>query len=183
MKPTFIFGRYTIGLFIKGYKKELDVEDIYNPLEEDRSKRLGGRLQKQWEKKLKKPEKGNYNPSLLKAIIPAFWVEILLLGFILAILTFLRLIQPRFLGCMLEYFRVGSSITKEEALYYAGGMVICNFLTMMITNHYFIMCFHFGMKLRVATCAIIYKKVRKLLNCIINVLKYQKNNICQRKNI
>lgn len=107
-------------------------------------------------------------------------MEILLLGFILAILTFLRLIQPRFLGCMLEYFRVGSSITKEEALYYAGGMVICNFMTMMITNHYFIMCFHFGMKLRVATCAIIYKKVGKLLlNSIINVLNYQKNIICQ----
>lgn len=37
--------RYTIGLFIKGYRKNLDVEDIYNPLTQDKSQLLGGRLQ------------------------------------------------------------------------------------------------------------------------------------------
>lgn len=154
------YCRYTIRLFIKGYKKELDVEDIYNPLKEDRSKLLGGRLQRQWEKEVKKAENGKYDPSLLKSLVRAFWIEGMLLGVLLVISDFgIRLNQPRLLGGMLEYFRVGTNSTREQALYYAGGMVILNFFSMMIMNHYMIMCFHFGMKLRVASCAVIYKKV------------------------
>lgn len=40
------FYRYTIGMFRKGYQKTLEVADLYNPLKEDRSKRLGDRLER-----------------------------------------------------------------------------------------------------------------------------------------
>lgn len=164
LKPPILSCRYTIGLFIKGYKKELDVEDIYNPLNQDRSKLLGGRLQRQWEKELKKAVKGNYDPSLLKAIVRVFWTEGMLLGVLLFISDFgVRLNQPRFLGGMLDYFRANTTTTKETALYYAGAMVAFNFINMIIMNHYMVMCFHFGMKLRVASCAIIYRKVSSFL--------------------
>lgn len=43
--PTYIYYRYTVGIFKKGYKKELDVDDLYNPLKSDRSTLLGDRLE------------------------------------------------------------------------------------------------------------------------------------------
>lgn len=111
-----------------------------------------------------KAKGGKYEPSLLKAMIRAFWPEAIVIGILLAITDFgIRLNQPTLLGGMLQYFRPGSLTTREEALYYAGGMVFCNLINMMLMNHYMIGAFHFGMKLRVASCAVIYKKVRYFL--------------------
>lgn len=139
----------------------MDVEDVYNPLKQDRSKLLGGRLQRQWEKEIKKSRNGKYDPSLIKAFIRAYWVEGSLLGVILVFSDLIiRLVQPRFLGGMLQYFAPGNATTtKEQGLYYAGAMVACNLLTMLLLNHYMLCCMHFGMKLRVAACAVVYEKV------------------------
>lgn len=107
-----------------------------------------------------KAKNGKYSPSLLKAMVRAFWTEGIVLGILLAISDIgVRLNQPRLLGGMLSYFKPGTLTTRDEALFYAGGMVACNLLNMMLMNHYMINCFHFGMKLRVASCAVIYKKV------------------------
>lgn len=38
--------RYTIGMFRKGYQKVLDVDDLYNPINSDRSTYLGDRLER-----------------------------------------------------------------------------------------------------------------------------------------
>ncbi|GJQ81826.1 hypothetical protein Trydic_g2951, partial [Trypoxylus dichotomus] len=36
---------YTLGLFRKGYSKTLEAEDLYSPLNSDRSQELGDRLE------------------------------------------------------------------------------------------------------------------------------------------
>lgn len=153
--------RYTIGLFFKGYKKELDVEDVYNPLNQDRSQLLGGRLQRQWDKEIKKSGNGKYDPSLIKALIRAYWLEGSFLGLLLIFSDIvIRIIQPQLLGGMLQYFSPGNTgTTKEQGLIYAGAMVVGNLFSMLLLNHYMLCCLHFGMKLRVASCAVVYAKV------------------------
>lgn len=42
-KITFI---WTVSLFRKGYRKDLEVEDLYRTLKSDESERLGDRLEK-----------------------------------------------------------------------------------------------------------------------------------------
>ncbi|KAJ8979910.1 hypothetical protein NQ317_005346 [Molorchus minor] len=37
--------KYTIPMFKKGYRKTLDVDDLYNPIRSDRSMLLGDRLE------------------------------------------------------------------------------------------------------------------------------------------
>ena len=37
---------WTVNLFRKGYRKNLDVDDLYRPLKSDESERLGDRLEK-----------------------------------------------------------------------------------------------------------------------------------------
>lgn len=46
LTPFFFYNyRYTLGMFKKGYSKTLETEDLYNPLNSDRSQELGDRLE------------------------------------------------------------------------------------------------------------------------------------------
>lgn len=41
-----LFLTWTVPLFIKGYKRDLNMDDVYQPLNEDLSEDLGNRLEK-----------------------------------------------------------------------------------------------------------------------------------------
>ncbi|KRT80296.1 ABC transporter ATP-binding protein, partial [Oryctes borbonicus] len=75
-----------------------------------------------------------------------------------------RLLQPYMLGNLLEYFKPNSEMSKSEALYYAGAVVGLNALSAVFINQYIVEAFHYGMKVRAACCAIIYRKALKLSN-------------------
>lgn len=66
------------------------------------------------------------------------------------------------LGKLLEYFKPEPSVTKTEALWYAGGVVALNALSALLINQYIMGAFHYGMKVRAACCALIYRKVSNL---------------------
>ncbi|XP_018575091.1 multidrug resistance-associated protein 4-like [Anoplophora glabripennis] len=158
-----IFFAYTIGMFKKGYRKTLDVDDLYNPLRSDRSMLLGDRLERNWNKNEEKAKKNNKKPSLLRVLVATFWPEYLYLGVLLAFMDiFIRLSQPLMLGRLLEYFKPVPTVTKTEALWYAGGVVVLNALSALFMNQYIMGAFHYGMKVRAACCALIYRKALRL---------------------
>ncbi|XP_057653050.1 ATP-binding cassette sub-family C member 4-like [Diorhabda carinulata] len=158
-----MFFTYTVDMFKKGYRKVLDVDDLYNPIRSDRSALLGDRLEKKWNKHLSKPNKTERRPSLLKTLVATFWPEYLFLGCILVTMDLLvRLTQPIMLGNMLTYFRPGSTTTKTEALYYAGALVALNGASALLINQYIMNAFHYGMKIRAAVCSLIYRKALRL---------------------
>lgn len=43
---SMLFFGWSIPIFKKGYAKPLDSEDVYEPLDKDRSSNLGGRLER-----------------------------------------------------------------------------------------------------------------------------------------
>lgn len=40
-----LFLTWTLPLFVKGYKRDLGIEDVYEPLSVDNSEKLGNRLE------------------------------------------------------------------------------------------------------------------------------------------
>nr|XP_040220684.2 ATP-binding cassette sub-family C member 4-like [Anopheles coluzzii]XP_040220685.2 ATP-binding cassette sub-family C member 4-like [Anopheles coluzzii]XP_040220686.2 ATP-binding cassette sub-family C member 4-like [Anopheles coluzzii]XP_040220687.2 ATP-binding cassette sub-family C member 4-like [Anopheles coluzzii]XP_040220688.2 ATP-binding cassette sub-family C member 4-like [Anopheles coluzzii]XP_049463568.1 ATP-binding cassette sub-family C member 4-like [Anopheles coluzzii]XP_04946356 len=150
---------WTIDLFRKGYSKVLELQDLFRPLDVDRSDVLGDRLEKKWFEQ----QAGPGRPSLVKAIFKTFWREYGVLGFITIINDIvIRLAQPIFLGWLLMYFRKDTEVTRESAFLYAGAIVLLNALSVITINQYVLGSFQNGMKVRIAVCSVIYRKALRL---------------------
>lgn len=86
-----IFCRWIIPTFIVGYKRDLEISDLFNPLKDHKSSLLGDKISKIWNQELEKLEKkeskrrenaGNRSeenfstkpvePSLTKIIVKCF---------------------------------------------------------------------------------------------------------------
>ena len=106
---------------------------------------------------------GKKKPSLIKAIARTFWRDYAMIGFIQFFNDIvIRLTQPILLGWLLSYFTPTSTTTRNQAFWYAGGLVALNALCAVTINQYIIGSFATGMKVRLATCSVIYRKSLKL---------------------
>ncbi|XP_057653044.1 ATP-binding cassette sub-family C member 4-like [Diorhabda carinulata] len=158
-----LFFGFAYEMFKKGYKKTLEVEDLYNPLNIDRSKLLGDVLQKNWDVQIEKSKNTNSKPSLLKALVATFWFEYFKLAIMAAVTDLcLKTVQPQILGMLLAYFKPESEVTRSEASMYAGIIVLINICNFSIGGRYMLEAFHSGMRIRAACCALMYRKALKL---------------------
>ncbi|XP_050293273.1 probable multidrug resistance-associated protein lethal(2)03659 [Anthonomus grandis grandis] len=155
-----VFFTWTFPLFLKGYKKDLLEEDLYAALPSHESKYLGDKLDKEWSKELKVKKKSS---SLWMALARVFGKEMAFQAVCYLLCEILaRITVPLFLSQLLEYFEPQSVMSKQTAYYYAGAIATCVFLSSAFQHHYMLHNYHLGMKLRVATSSIIYRKVLKL---------------------
>lgn len=73
-----------------------------------------------------------------------------------------RLSLPLFLGRLLDYFSPNSNMSKESAFFNAGMLIALNALGAVTVNQFLITSFSNGMKVRLATCSLIYRKSLRL---------------------
>ncbi|XP_062563901.1 probable multidrug resistance-associated protein lethal(2)03659 [Armigeres subalbatus] len=157
------FSRFTFwwlkDLFRVGLERPIDEADIYEPLTEHQSEQLTYRFEDCWKRELKRDK-----PSFLAVIRVIYGWTILSKGFLYtSVDSFSRIFQPLCLGGLVSYFAPGqTTISKEEAYGYAGGIVLCSLLPVMIFHHYILYIFQIGMKIRVACCSLMYKKALRI---------------------
>ncbi|XP_063248377.1 ATP-binding cassette sub-family C member 4 isoform X2 [Prinia subflava] len=101
-------------LFIIGHKRRLEEDDMYKVMPEDSSEKLGEELQWYWDKEVQKAKKRGKTPHLTKAIILCYWKSYLVFGIFTMIEETLKIIQPIFLGKIINYFENYDS--SDEAL-------------------------------------------------------------------
>ncbi|XP_060850142.1 probable multidrug resistance-associated protein lethal(2)03659 isoform X2 [Rhopalosiphum padi] len=156
---------WILNLFKTGQKRDLETNDLYAPLDDDKSSLLGFKFEKIWKNEITNAKRTNREPSLSRVIIRMFGGHILFYGLIQMFTeTILGMIQPILIGKLLEYFNHGESniINLEHAYMYALGLLI-NMLAIILLNHYSqVELWHLGMKIRVACCSVIYKKALTL---------------------
>lgn len=73
-----------------------------------------------------------------------------------------RLTLPLFLGKLLDYFSPSSTLTKESAFFNASMLLALNALAAVTINQFILTSFTNGMKIRLATCSLIYRKSLRL---------------------
>ncbi|XP_047107556.1 ATP-binding cassette sub-family C member 4-like [Schistocerca piceifrons] len=159
-----LFLWWTRKLLWKGYRRELEEHDLYTPLENDQSQVLGNRLERAWKKEIAKARQAGKGkkPSLLSAIFRAFWLQYAVYGIMLAIQCLvIRIAQPLLLGELIKYFSEGN-VDIRQAYYYAGGMIATVYFLICFQHHYTMGTACIGMRIRIACCSLLYRKVLRL---------------------
>nr|XP_045724533.1 ATP-binding cassette sub-family C member 4 [Mirounga angustirostris] len=162
-----VFFWWLNPLFKIGHKRRLEEDDMYSVLPEDRSRHLGEELQGYWDKEVSRAEKDARKPSLTQAIIKCYWKSYLVLGIFTLIEEGTKVVQPIFLGKIINYFEnhdPTNSVALHEAYMYATVLTICTLILAILHHLYFYHVQCAGMRLRVAMCHMIYRKALRLSN-------------------
>ncbi|RZC36634.1 multidrug resistance-associated protein, partial [Asbolus verrucosus] len=155
---------WELPILVKGFKKDLSEDDLYPPLEEHRSKRLGDKLEELWQEEENFCEK----PSLWRAIVKMFGLKFLIYGIVYIPVEFsAALFQPFFLKKLLDYYTPNQKeISKQQAYFYAF-VILFSFLFRVLSFHSYRMALSvLGMKVRIACCSLIYRQSLKLKSSI-----------------
>ncbi|XP_050545468.1 probable multidrug resistance-associated protein lethal(2)03659 [Daktulosphaira vitifoliae] len=155
------FG-WTVKLFNVGKKRDLEVTDLYTTLDVHKSSYLGNELNKKWLKELSNAKVSFRKPSLLRALLNMFGKKFMLLGLLLLTSEMvLSTFQPYFLGRIIAYFETNEHKSGSPALNALGMILATLFQTLGFTAHGINLA-HMGMKMRIATCNLVYNKALRL---------------------
>uniref|UniRef100_A0A673LV24 Multidrug resistance-associated protein 4-like n=1 Tax=Sinocyclocheilus rhinocerous TaxID=307959 RepID=A0A673LV24_9TELE len=156
-----IFFCWLNPLFRIGSKRRLEEDDMYKVLPEDGSKRLGEELQSYWDHEVEEATKELRTPKLTKAIIRCYWRSYAVLGVFTLIEEVIKVIQPVFLGKLIQYFERNepdNMAALYEAYGYAAGVSLSTLGLALLHHLYFYHVQRAGMKIRIAMCHMIYRK-------------------------
>ncbi|XP_068628825.1 ATP-binding cassette sub-family C member 4-like isoform X2 [Battus philenor] len=149
--------------FWRGYKRDLYDSDLTKPKDNHLSDKLGDRLEKKWLEEIALASKQSRKPSLLRAMTKAFWLSYAPSGIMFLIQALiLKPFQPVALSMLLAYWEPGSNMTYEQAVYCAAAVILMSLLIAFLNHHGTYSTQQFGMKVRIAACSLIYRKVMRM---------------------
>ncbi|XP_039765386.1 multidrug resistance-associated protein 4 isoform X2 [Pararge aegeria] len=149
--------------FWRGYKRDLYDSDLTKPKDNHLSDKLGDRLEKKWLEEIALANNQGRKPSLLRAMTKTFWLSYAPSGVMFLIQALiLKPFQPVALSMLLWYWEPGSKMTYEQAVYCASAVILMSLLIAFLNHHGTYSTQQFGMKVRIAACSLIYRKVMRM---------------------
>ncbi|KAM3966803.1 ATP-binding cassette subfamily C member 4-like [Aphomia sociella] len=160
-----IFLIWSFNLFRRGCKHGISIGDLWQARESDLSGRVTNRLEEAWQRELDKAKsEKDYKPSLSRAIVRTFWLEYMFCGLYTGLLfIFLWPLIPYTLGLFISYF--SNPRTPENyrnAHIYNFLMNLLSVSTALLLNHVQLAQSCVGMRVRIASCSLLYRKILKL---------------------
>ncbi|XP_014472274.1 PREDICTED: multidrug resistance-associated protein 4-like isoform X2 [Dinoponera quadriceps] len=157
-----IFG-WLFSLFWYGRNHDLEMKNIYNIMPDDVSELLGNKLEQNWKNEVHTAEKNGKKPKFFMALRKTFlWSFLYYGGWYLFLCTVLRVLQPYVLGLLIWHFDPRASSSPTEAYLYASGVIIAAILMAFITHHSQLGLLEIGMRMRIASSSLMYRKLLRL---------------------
>ncbi|KAH1001566.1 hypothetical protein HUJ04_005565 [Dendroctonus ponderosae] len=154
---------WVLPVFKLGYQKDLQVEDIYNTTKADLSQPLGDILERNWNEEVLRVQKSGKPPSLKRAIWKTIGKSYMIIGFLIFLNTFLiKMSQPIVLGRYIKYFEKNSTHDDSTGWLLGSGVILLAFLHKVVMHYTVLNCSRVGMRVRVACCSLIYRKLLRL---------------------
>lgn len=169
-----------LPILLKGRKKVLGLEDLYQPLKSHHADKLGTKLEEAWNKELREKKILNQRPSLMRAGLNVFGNRLILLGIALLTIEMLfKVTSPILLGGIVRYYaKADKDSNINEAYIYAGLLILSSFLNVMFAHGLMLVNLSLGMKMRISACSIIYRKSLRLSKtALINTTSGQVVNL------
>uniref|UniRef100_A0A914ZNC1 Uncharacterized protein n=2 Tax=Parascaris univalens TaxID=6257 RepID=A0A914ZNC1_PARUN len=159
---------YMLPFFWRGFHKQLEEEDLCEPLENHRSEIATERLTKEWEREKRLASEAGRKPSLAAAVRRIYFRPVALLGILLFFEEVVKLLQPLAMGRLIRYFRYDAPLTLTEAYLAAGGVAVTSAMVAFIHHPYFYGLQKQGMELKVAACGMIMQKGLRLSSAALH---------------
>ncbi|XP_049822512.1 ATP-binding cassette sub-family C member 4 isoform X2 [Aethina tumida] len=151
-----LFFLYTIPIFKKGRKRELNLDDVYGIPESFASKRLGDALEKT--KELMSIDEKSV--SLKQLLWKHYAKTYLFLGVLqLIVRTSIIVLQPIFLEKFLNYFKDKSAFPKSYAYQYGSALILIGIFQVIYNHNYMQLISEFGIRVRTAFTTLLYRKI------------------------
>ncbi|KAH9630450.1 hypothetical protein HF086_016988 [Spodoptera exigua] len=165
-----LFLTWSFSLFRKGYKQGLSISDLWQARSGDASGRLGDRLEEAWKTEQEEARKNDAKPSFSKAIIRTFWFEYMLCGLCVGVLFMVVWpLIPFTLALFIEYFsKEKTPESYREAHIYNFLMNLFSTLSALMLNHTQLAQGRIGMRIRIACCSLMYRKILRLNRAGLN---------------
>ncbi|XP_070149239.1 ATP-binding cassette sub-family C member 4 [Polyergus mexicanus] len=155
-----LFFWWLVKLFWYGKNHDLEMKNIYNIMPADVSELLGNRLEHYWKNEIHTAEKNGRKPKFFKALRQTFiWSFLYYGGWILFMTTILRVLQPLLLGLLIWHFDPRATSTQKEAYLYASCVIIIGVMIMLINHHSYVGLTEIGMRVRIASSSLMYRKI------------------------
>ncbi|XP_047540734.1 ATP-binding cassette sub-family C member 4-like [Vanessa atalanta] len=159
-----LFFLWTFPLFYYGNRRDLEDEDLIPTKTVYNSKNAGDVLERNWLHEEAMAKAAGRQASFAKVIFKTFIWSFIPGGIMQFICISLRTGAPLLFGSLLEHWSVNSEMTREVASYYAAGLILANLLSAFFNHHGNFYCQQFGMKLRVATSTVMFRKIMRMNN-------------------
>ncbi|XP_066245071.1 probable multidrug resistance-associated protein lethal(2)03659 [Euwallacea similis] len=157
--------QYTNGLFRTSLKRDLEEDDIYEVVKTCDAKTNGDKFEKIWRRRR---EQGK--TSLIPVLWECFGWTYISLGILhLTWKLVTSILEPEAISKLVSYFNpMQTSITFEEAVFYAGLKIAIKILHGMLMQNYFIYIQQMAIKMRTCFCSLVYRKALRLTPEAIN---------------
>eukprot|EP00794_Sanderia_malayensis_P020178 gene20178-22153_t len=165
---AYFFSKYLTfwwiqSLFTLGNKKVLGPDDLEGPSSCDKTDKLTEKFEREWYRAAYDAD-GNINEdaSVMKVMFRVYGFKYFILGIPLIAMEALRLSQPIFLGLVTSYFAPYSKVSSRDAYLYGLGLILCTLFSGWHNVALGFMRQRFGMRIRIAITALVYRKVLRL---------------------
>ncbi|XP_056634781.1 putative uncharacterized protein DDB_G0282133 [Diorhabda sublineata] len=158
-----LFFGWVVPLIKKGVKQGLQIEDLYKSLKKDKSQNLTDALQVYWEDEVRKSREKKTKPNLMKALFKQFYKEAFIYGFMWFYTNVIIVcLRPIILAELIKLFADKNVADNYEIYVYSVALIIVSFLSTITLHHVIFAMQAIGMRVRIATSSLVYRKVTRL---------------------
>ncbi|KFD58891.1 hypothetical protein M513_00054 [Trichuris suis] len=157
--PSRLLFWFVTPLLRLGYRRPLELEDLYDVLPENDAANLTNGLAKHWRIEVENAKSSGRPPKLMRAVYSLekrrFWS----LGWMILIEELIRVLQPFFMGKVIRFFHADGGQTLTATCIYAAALSLCSFFFAISHHRYFYRMQIIGMQTRIACSGLIYAKL------------------------
>ncbi|KAK5645931.1 hypothetical protein RI129_004395 [Pyrocoelia pectoralis] len=150
-------------LFYNGYKKDLEMKDLYSINKCDLSEKFGNIMETNWQEECLKAKSEDRQPEFIRVIKKTFIKQYCFYGIELFFLCIiLKMLQPIVLARYIKYFDPSRSASVTEGWLLALALIAMTVADITVMHHASLGQTRIGMQCRIGTCSLIYRKLLRL---------------------
>uniref|UniRef100_A0A8C8BFT2 Cystic fibrosis transmembrane conductance regulator n=1 Tax=Otus sunia TaxID=257818 RepID=A0A8C8BFT2_9STRI len=160
-----LFFRWTKPILKKGYRRRLELSDIYQIPSADSADNLSEKLEREWDRELATSKK---KPKLINALRRCFFWKFMFYGIMLYLGEVTKSVQPLLLGRIIASYDPDNSDERSIAYYLGIGLCLLFLVRTLLIHPAIFGLHHIGMQMRIAMFSLIYKKILKLSSRVLD---------------